>query len=237
MSTQVGTKFGITYAETYGEVIEKWAKKLEGVSEIDDATRSEWNADLEKALGEEVKDAILRYTAKEWSRTGAAMPSKATIERYAQIAAKGALQADTGDLLHRLQISANTEPTEAITASIKLSNCHLCTGCDTCLDSITAAVLPGELIKRAHQTVSQIFDMAQDRFNRSIAKFSAKVKGKPMKRTWHTNSKNSRHAALDGQSKTEDEMFEYDGEKIYGPRPPGGSPANWSNCSCTLRYR
>lgn len=215
MSTQVGTKFGLTYAETYGEVIEKWAKKLEGVSEIDDATRSEWNADLEKALGEEVKDAILRYTAKEWSKTGAAMPSKATIERYAQIAAKGALQADTGDLLHRLQISANTEPTEAI----------------------TAAVLPGELIKRAHQTVSQIFDMAQDRFNRSIAKFSAKVKGKPMKRTWHTNSKNSRHAALDGQSKTEDEMFEYDGEKIYGPRPPGGSPANWSNCSCTLRYR
>lgn len=210
MSTEFATQFGNDFANDYGKVVEKWAKKLDGVKELSTEIHEEWGADLQKALGDQVIKALLKETLKD---IDGRKPTKEGLEMYAKIAAKGALATDTGDLLGRLHKSANSPIT------------------------LTAAVMsPGELAKRAAQTVSQIFDMAQDRFKRGVNSFQNRFRRRPAKRRWSVHTPNSRHAALDGQVKDENEMFTYDGEEIYGPRPPGGSPANWSNCSCTIEY-
>jgi hypothetical protein len=211
MSTNFASTFGEEHGNEYGRIVNKWSKRLVGVNEIDQETFQEWGKDLQEVLGEQVKEALLNETVKEVRKSGGKMPSKELFDMYADIAVKGALATDTGDLLERLRISAN--------------------------EHLTAAFSPAGLAKRAFLTVAQIFDMAQDRFKRLANNFTNRTRETPRRRIWETHSgPDSRHASLDGVVKEEDEMFEYNGQEVYGPRPPGGSPADWSNCSCEIRY-
>jgi len=183
---------------------------------------AQWGADLHEALAEDIIDALTTKDALAvWSSKGITLPSPEVVKMFSQIAAKYTLQYATRDLLDRLVKSAtyNKEnpPEETITAAIR-------------------PMRPTELSKRSPQTVAQIFDMAKDKFSGSLQRFMVKTGQFSGRRRWVTTSKNSRHAALNGNVKDFNEFFSFGKEKVVGPRPVGGSPAHWSNCSCRLQY-
>lgn len=212
MSSKQGTRFGEEFGSEYGEVVEKWGKRLKGVEKISDSMKKEWSADMEKSLGEQVLKS-LKSQANVW-KSVSPLPSDETLERFAKIAVKGSLAEDSMDLLERLRKMAQEPEPE---------------------DAITAAITVGEALKRVGQTVSQVFDMAKDRFNRLMSNHfrdEGKLTGR---RRWRTTSLKSRHRQLNHQVKSEGDNFIFKGSSVYGPRPPGGSPENWSNCSCYLQ--
>jgi hypothetical protein len=77
--------------------------------------------------------------------------------------------------------------------------------------------------------------MVKDKFNNIMARFFKDQNELTGRRRWQTSGLKSRHSSLNGQIKDENESFYYKGDYVYGPRPSGGSPGNWSNCSCFLQ--
>lgn len=214
MSSEIGNQFGKEYGEEYGKVVAKWAKRLKGVKTISESSKKEWAADLRKALAPQLVEALIKEITPQWKKVGA-LPTEETIERFAQTAAKTALDNDMKDLLERLRLMAQEpEPAEVLTAANTVS----------------------EALKRVGQTVSQVFDMVTDKFNNIMERFFERKGDLTGRRKWSTNSIKSRHSRLEGQVKTTGESFSYKGESVFGPRPPGGSPANWSNCSCSISF-
>lgn len=211
MSTKEAMKFGLEHGESYGTVVSSWGKKLVGVDKITDEMKKEWGADLNKALNTSLIEAIVSGS-EVWKKAGS-LPSKETIERFAQTAVKASLNNDMYDLLFRLREMAQ-EP-------------------DT-FESITAAARVSTTLKRVGQTVAQVFDMVKDRFNQIMSRYFEDQNQLTGRRRWRTSSLKSRHSGLNGEIRSEGESFSYKGDSIYGPRPAGGSPANWSNCSCFL---
>jgi hypothetical protein len=241
MSSKLAMAFGDTYQDDYRKVATKWAKKLSSSGKLSDKTRSEWGIDLQDSLGEQVIDGLIDHTLSSWKNAGS-LPPKDILQMYAKIAAKGALAVNTIDLLHRLKDAPTASDTEF---GEKSENLTIFSENPTVFDENQAnftefsPMTKAELIKRSSQTLSQIFDMAQDRFNGLVNKYLTKTDQSTGKRRWVTvasTSGPSRHAALDGEVRDEDEDFIFEGESVYGPRPPGGSPAHWSNCSCYISY-
>lgn len=216
MSTELAKEFGANNGEDYGKVIEKWGKKLKGVKRISEESKKEWSTDLRKALSPHLVESLIKEISPQWKKVGTA-PSSDTIKRFAQTAAKTSLDKDMNDLLERLRLMAQ-EP-EPINASL------------------TAANTVSEALKRVGQTVSQIFDMVVDKFNGIMERFFVGKGDLTGRRRWQTNSTPSRHSSLNGQVKSTGELFTFNGEAIFGPRPTGDFPASiWSNCSCTISY-
>lgn len=217
MSTELGMLFGAEHHEKYADVIETWATKLSG-KEVTDELFAAWGADLHEALAEDLEEAILSTPLSSW---GVKLPSKETLIRFSQIAIKYSLQYATKDLLNRLSKSTSFDkanpPEDGITAAIR-------------------PMRPSELAKRSPQTLAQIFDMAKDRYNETLNRHFTRTNQFTGRRRWVTVGKNSRHASLNQQVKGPEELFTYNKEKVVGPRPVGGSPASWSNCSCVLSY-
>lgn len=214
MSTELAMDFGQKYGKEYGDVVEKWAKRLKGVTQVSAEMQDEWGADLRKSLEVQIVDTLVDQIAPEWKKVGP-LPSDETVKRFAQTAAKASLQQDMGDLLVRLRAMAQEEEPEMI----------------------TAAMLVSTALKRVFPAVAQIFDMVGDRFGGIIEKYFQRKKALTGRRRWRVASLGSRHRRLDGEVRGEGENFEYKGQSIYGPRPPGGSPENWSNCSCLILYQ
>lgn len=236
MSTELGDQFGAEHHEKYSEVLEAWANSVTG-DKISDKMVEKWGADLHDALAE---DIITSLTSKDsispWLKADLKLPSKETLERYSQIAAKYSLQYATRDLLDRLIKSADfnkENPVEdsvtddTVTASFYSGN----------LVAAGIKMRPSELAKRSPQTVAQIFDMAKDKFVSIISNRLTKEVQLTGERRWVTDGENSRHAELHHEIKKPGEFFSYNKEKIAAPRPVGGAPESWSNCSCTTQYR
>lgn len=216
MSTPIAAEFGNQHGDAYGEFLEKWASKLKGVDKITDELRVEWSSDLQKILGEEAVNTLIKEVSPKWKRVGS-LPDKESLDRYAQMTVKRSLFTDTEDLLERLRVRAQLPDEE--------------------VDEITAAIFPvNHLVKRARQTVAQVFDMVKDRFDRVLGKHYEDKKQLTGRRRWRTTSLNSRHKDLNLVEKGSGENFSYKGQSISGPRPLGGSPENWSNCSCFIQY-
>lgn len=216
MSTPIAAEFGNSYGDKYGEFVARWAEKLKGVETITDELRKEWAADLQKLFGGSVMETLINEVSPKWKKVGP-LPKKETLERYAQLSIKQSFAIDTEDLLERLRVRAQRPDNE--------------------LDEVTAAIFPvSHLIKRAGQTVAQIFDMVKDRFDRTLGKYQEGEKKLTGRKRWRTTSLNSRHKDLNMVVKGPGESFIYRGSEISGPRPPGGSPENWSNCSCYVQY-
>lgn len=215
MSTPVATAFGSQYGNEYAEFLSKWAEKLKGVEKITDDIKREWAADLQKTLGEQAVNTLIKEVSPKWKKVGP-LPAKETLDRYAQMAVKRSLSSDTDDLLERLRVRAQLPDEEP--------------------DEVTAAIFPVKfLLLRSGQTVAQIFDMIKDRYDRTIGRHYEEEKKLTGRKRWRTTSLNSRHKDLNLVVKDEDESFNFKGQDISGPRPPGGSPENWSNCSCYLQ--
>lgn len=214
MSTPIATEFGNENGDAYAEVIEKWAAKLKGVEEITDEMRKEWAADLQKALGGRVIKTLLKEVAPGWKQVGA-LPPEETVNRFAQMSVKRSFFTDTEDLLQRLRVRAQKSDDG---------------------DGVTAAIFPVKfLLMRAAPTVAQVFDMVKDRFGRIMNRHYEGQDVLTGRRRWRTASVDSRHKDLNLVIKEKDESFNFKGQDISGPRPPGGSPENWSNCSCFLQ--
>lgn len=211
MSSELGTKFGDKHGADFGEIASDWAVKLQGIDKITSDQQQEWSSDLIKSLGVSAARILMSHVVTTWKRAGLLLPSKETLKLFSDIAIKAGLGLHTFDLLKRLHERSNA-PEEVVTA-------------DATMDPLAI---------RAPQTLAQIFDMIKDFFGRLIERFNRRKGNLTGERTWHINHSPSRHSRLDGQTKSEDENFNYKGEEIYGPRPPGGDPANWSNCSCYL---
>lgn len=221
MSTELANSFAEDHHEKYAEVLNAWANTAAG-HEVTEAMVTKWGADLHEALADDLIEALMAKDALAlWSGKGISLPSKETLTRYSQIAAKYALQYATRDLLDRLVKSAtyNKEnpDTDVVTSAIR-------------------PMRPSELSKRSPQTVAQVFDMAKDRFSRTLSGFLTRNQQFTGRRRWVTAEKISRHASLNGEIADFNEKFTFNKEKVVGPRPVGGSPAHWSNCSCTLSY-
>ena len=208
MSSKAGMEFGLKYQEDYGSVIETWGKRLSRVSDVTANMKKDWGNDLQKSFGDQLVKEVYK-SSSEWKKVGP-LPSKTTLENFAKLAVKNSLSKDMNDLLIRLHIMAQ-EP-----------------------DSITAANTVSETIKRAAQTLAQIFDMVKDKFSEVMSNYFKDQGTLTGRRRWRTTSQHSRHKDLNYQVKDIGEDFHYKGEDVYGPRPPGGSPANWSNCSCYM---
>ena len=208
MSTELGTEFGSEYGEDYGEIVASWGKKLKGISKVGGKLKAEWSSDLRKALEEQLIETLQKKVEIDQD-----LMSKESVERFIKVAVRRSLAEDHFDLLERLRIIANTEP-----------------------EAITAAYSVDTVVSRAPQTVSQIFDMVKDKFNQIMEKTLRKKKKLTGNRRWVSQGEGSRHRNLNGQVKKEGEFFVYKGAPVYGPRPPGGSPENWSNCSCYLVF-
>lgn len=219
MSSELGMEFGDKHQEKYAKVLETWTKKSEKVSEVSEALATKWGNDLFAALEEPVIEALSSKVAvAQWAKNGADIPTKEVLEMFSKIAAKYALSFASPDLLRRLVRSVNESDNETLVAAGKV-------------------MTPGELISRSSQTVAQIFDMAKDRFNDVMNTFQKKKKKFTGKKRWATYGDNSRHADLDGDIRDIDESFVYKKKAVKGPRPPGGNPADWSNCSCRIQYQ
>lgn len=226
MSSKLGDEFGQEFGEAYGEVVAKWGKKLKGVSKITEPMKKEWAKDLRGALEDHIVEQLTAKAVDDWKAVGP-LPDKDTIRRFAQTAVRQSMNEDHFDLLERLRLMAQEpEPEEkAMVASMMINN----------PDSLTAAITVSEALKRVGQTVAQVFDMAKDGFNAVVGRFFQRRGDLTGRRRWRTVSSErgeSRHAELDGDIVGPDGSFNYKGEAIKGPRPRGGSPANWSNCSC-----
>lgn len=213
MSSDTAMEFGDKHQERYAKVLEKWTRKVGGVEAPSDSLVAQWGADLDKALGEEVLAALLSPEAlKKW--IGVDLPSQDTLERYSKIAVKYSLNLASVDLLRRLVKSVKAEK-------------------DNKPESVTAALFrPSELIKRASQTVAQMFDMAKDQFNAVLNRDLERKQALTGRKRWVSTGDNSRHASLHHEIRDQGDTFTYKKQQISGPRPPGGSPFDWSNCSC-----
>lgn len=245
MSTELANAFAEDHHEKYAEVLDAWANTAAG-HEVTDKMVVKWGADLHEALADDLIEALMAKDALAlWSGKGITLPSKETLVRYSQIAAKYALQYATRDLLDRLVKSATfnkNNPSEVVTASsnatfVWTANQYTNTSSNsTGLIAAIRPMRPAELSKRSPQTVAQIFDMAKDRFSRTLSGFLTRNQQFTGRRKWITTSKNSRHASLNGEIADFNEKFTFNKENVVGPRPVGGSPAHWSNCSCRLQY-
>lgn len=219
MSSILANDFAEKHHEKYAAVVETWANKAVGEKVTDEMT-AKWGADLHEALSESLSESLTSDSFSHWERHGVKLPSTETLVRFSQIAVKYSLQYATADLLKRLIKSADwnrANPPEITAAAIR-------------------PMRPAELAARSPQTVAQIYDMAKDKLNKTLNSFFTKKNQFTGRRKWVTEGKNSRHAALNDEIKGPDEYFTYNKEKIAAPRPVGGSPANWSNCSCQLSY-
>lgn len=245
MSSELGMSFGENHHEQYTEVLEAWANSAAG-GKVTDAMAEKWGADLYAALSEDLIEALMSQDdLSEWSGKGISLPSRETLLMFSQIAAKYSLQYASRDLLDRLIKSAtfakeNPEE-ETITASsnatVIWSGDYIAT--TNAGSAITAAIRPmrpSGLAKRSNLTVAQIFDMAKDKFTNVLGNHLTKNNQFTGRRRWVTDGKTSRHAALNHQIKDFNEKFTFEKEQIVAPRPVGGSPAHWSNCSCRLEY-
>lgn len=220
MSSELANNFAEKHHEKYAAVVETWADKAVG-EKITDNLAEKWGADLHEALAEDLLESLTAEDPFSKWKGQLTLPSKETLVRFSQIAVKYSLQYATTDLLKRLIRSADWNRANPP-------------------DSITAAAIrpmrPAELAARSPQTVAQIFDMTKDKLNNTLNNFFSRKNQFTGRRKWVTESKNSRHAALNGEIKGPDEYFVFKKEKIAAPRPVGGSPASWSNCSCQLSY-
>ncbi len=221
MSSELGMSFGETHHEKYSEVLEAWASTAAG-QEITEAMVEKWGKDLYSALADDLIEALMsKSEISEWSGKGVSLPSPETLKMFSQIAAKYSLQYASRDLLERLVKSATFDKEnpsdEAVTAAIR-------------------PVRPSTLIKRSPLTLAQVFDMAKDKFSTVLSGHFTKNNQFTGRRRWITAGRNSRHTSLNGQIKGPEDLFSYNGEEVATPRPVGGSPANWSNCSCRLEY-
>ncbi len=221
MSSELGMSFGENHHEKYSEVLEAWANTAAG-QEITDAMVEKWGKDLYSALAEDLIETLMsKSEISAWSSKGVSLPSPETLKMFSQIAAKYSLQYASRDLLDRLVKSATFDKEnpsdEAVTAAIR-------------------PVRPTTLIKRSPLTLAQIFDMAKDKFTSILGTSLTKNNQFTGRRRWITAGRSSRHSALNGQIKGPEDLFVFNGEEIVAPRPVGGSPANWSNCSCYLEY-
>lgn len=221
MSSELAMSFGEEHHEKYAEVLEAWTNTAAG-EKVTDAMAEKWGSDLHEALAEDLMEALVaKDDLSGWSGKGITLPSSETLKMFSQIAVKYSLQYASRDLLDRL-VKSSTFDKENPSS-----------------DTVTAAIKPmrpTELVKRSHLTVAQIFDMAKDKFIVVLSRHLTKNNQFTGRRRWVTAGKNSRHGSLNGQTKGPDEFFSYQKEKIAAPRPVGGSPAHWSNCSCTLEY-
>lgn len=228
MSSKLGMEFGEQYGEAYGKVVSKWGKKLKGVSKITEPMKKEWAKDLRGALEKDIIEELTAKASKDWKSIGPI--SDEAIKNFAKQAVRRSMDEDHFDLLERLRLMAQEpEPEDQqLTASMIINN----------PSSLTAAISVSEALKRVGQTAAQIFDMAKDSFNAVVGRFFQRRGDLTGKKRWRTvGGAESRHRSLDGQVKNVDESFNYKGESISGPRPPGGSPENWSNCSCYLEVQ
>lgn len=91
------------------------------------------------------------------------------------------------------------------------------------------------LLKEFHQKLvaSSIIQHARDLFLRDSVNKDPRMTGRVR---WENNSKNSRHADLEGVEFNLDEGIEYRGEIIHGPRANPADVDLWSGCSCNLLF-
>lgn len=221
MSSKAGLEFGAEHHEKYAKVLDKWSNK--NISEVTDKTAEKWGADLLDALGDPVIESLSSKEALgQWKKAGVKLPSKETIKMFSEIAAKYSLGHASPDLLRRLVLSVknNKENPVVLTAAAE-----------------GKIVRPSELIKRSPQTVAQLFDMAKDKFNDVMSRYLKKDAQFTGKKRWVTVGNHSRHADLDKEVRDEGGTFTYKKKSIGGPRPVGGNPGDWSNCSCRLEYQ
>lgn len=221
MSSKAGMDFGETHHEDYSKIIDSWAKK--NISNVNKNLEGTWGADLIDALAEPLIEALIAKDAlHQWTKTGVKLPDKEVLRMYSEIAVKYSLAYASPDLLRRLASSVKADkanpPEKALTAAVRI-------------------VRPSELAKRSPQTVAQIYDMAKDKFNSVVNRYMQRTDQFTGQKKWVTDSKDSRHSALNQVVKDESEDFTYKKDNIGGPRPVGGNPADWSNCSCKIQYR
>lgn len=218
MSSEAGMNFGSKHHEKYAKIIDTWSNK--DISKVTDKLEGKWGEDLLEALADPlIEELTSNDSLRQWSKA-ADLPSKEVLSMYSKIAVKYSLAHASTDLLRRLVISVKNDrsnPPETVTAAARV-------------------VRPSELAARSPQTVAQIFDMAKDQFNSLLGKYFYKKNQFTGRRQWITADKNSRHKALNGVIADPDEAFTYKKQEIHGPRPVGGNPADWSNCSCRLKY-
>lgn len=219
MSTPEANKFGDNYADDYAGVVDNWTGRLDGVDAVTEAMQSEWGADLSKKLGPPAAAALLVYASRNWKPGPPPHPS--VIKMFISLAIKAVIAKQMYDLVQRLHTRVNEKPEK------------------------DGAPPPGsesvkETVNRAPQTTAQIFDMTKDGFDGIMQRYFIRKGELTGRRRWVTDEtkKNptSRHAALDGEIRNQDEEFSYEKKGIFGPRPPGGHPDHWSNCSCYLQY-
>lgn len=221
MSSNLAMLFGENHHEKYSEVLKSWSNTTHS-GKLTDAMVVKWGADLNVALSEDlIKALVSKDDLSSWSSKGIRLPSPETLKMFSQIAAKYSLQYASRDLLNRFLKSVTFDkenPSEdAVTAAIR-------------------PVRPSVIIDRSPLTVAQIYDMAKDKFTNILSNYLTKNDQFTGRRKWITNSKNSRHASLNDEIRGPNEYFIYDKEKVAAPRPVGGDPASWSNCSCYLLY-
>lgn len=222
MSSKAGMDFGDEHQEKYAKAIETWTQKVDNVSEVNKKLEDKWGNTLLDALSEPLIEALTSKDAlAQWEKAGLKLPNKQVLKMFSEIAAKYSLAYASPDLLRRLVVSVKADKA------------------NPSKDSLTAAlrvVRPPELAKRSPQTVAQIFDMAKDRFNSVLSRFLQRDDQLTGRRRWVTDDSNSRHSSLNQEVRDEGEEFTYKKRSIHGPRPVGGNPADWSNCSCRIEY-
>jgi len=218
MSSELATQFAEKHSDKYAEVLSKWADKVDG--SVSNSLQDAWGKDLHEALAEALIEDLV-----ETSGWGELNPSKELRTMYSQIAAKYALSYATSDLLIRLAKSVKEDKANpaVITADGEVSG---------------RIVRPSELIKRSAQTVAQIYDMAKDSFNAAVDRALTRNNMTTGNRRWVVvNPEESRHADMHHQIRAADQPFFFKKQKVNGPRPVKGNPADWSNCSCYLEYQ
>lgn len=225
MSSQAGMDFGDKHQEKYAKAIDTWTNKVGKVSEVSKKLEGQWGNTLLDALAEPLIEALTSKDALgQWEKAGVKLPSKEAMKMFSEIAAKYSLAYASPDLLRRLVNSVKNDKANPPETSNK---------------AVTAAlrvVRPSELANRSPQTVAQIFDMAKDKFNSVLNRFLQRDNQFTGRRQWITDGAHSRHANLNKEVRDEGDDFTYKKQAISGPRPVGGNPADWSNCSCRLQY-
>lgn len=211
-STPDAKKVGIQVGSEYQRVLAAWAWRLRTVERVSAKMKAEWSRDLRAALETDLTSALLEQAASRWINAGIELPAPATVRRFATIAVRKALGPEAEDLLGRFQDAASE------------TNNRL---------PVDAYLNPN----KTAQTTAQIYDMAADSFNESIARRAAADNQLTGRKRWQTTGgAASRHANLQGQIRTLRQAFDDAGRQIQGPRPTGGHPNHWSNCSCRLQY-
>lgn len=225
MSSQAGMDFGDKHQEKYAKVIDTWTNKVDNVSEVSKKLEGKWGATLLDTLAEPLIEALTSKDALgQWEKAGVKLPSKEALKMFSEIAAKYSLAYASPDLLRRLVISVKNDKANPPETT------------DKALTAALRVVRPSELATRSPQTVAQIFDMAKDRFNSVLNRFLQRDSQFTGRRQWVTEGSNSRHSNLNNQIRDEGDSFTYKKQDVQGPRPVGGNPADWSNCSCRIQY-